>query len=174
MPPSVLSHLRPTPRAALRSLLTRLRRQKKKIVFTNGVVDILHRGHVEYLTRAKSLGDILIFGLNSDASTRRLKGPTRPIQSQNDRAAILLALEAVDFVVIFSEDTPEKLINEVRPDVLAKGADYRIAEIVGAELVKSYGGVVKRIRLTPGRSTSRLSQALKLGRQSLKKKAKRR
>lgn len=160
---------RPTPRSALPKLVQKLKRQSKKIVFTNGVVDILHRGHIEYLALAKSCGDILIFGLNSDASTRRLKGPSRPLQSQADRAAILLALESVDYVVIFGEDTPEKLIRQVRPDVLAKGADYQLSEIVGAEFVMSYGGRVKRIKLTPGRSTTRLAQALKSGRAGSRK-----
>lgn len=140
------------------SLTQRLRRRGKRIVFTNGVFDILHRGHVDYLARARKLGDVLIVGLNSDASTRRLKGAGRPIQTQADRAAILLALEAVDYVVIFGEDTPEKLIEKVRPDVLVKGADYKLDEIVGADFVKSQGGVVRRIRLTPGRSTTRITR----------------
>jgi D-beta-D-heptose 7-phosphate kinase/D-beta-D-heptose 1-phosphate adenosyltransferase len=134
----------------------RLKRQGKRIVFTNGVFDILHRGHVEYLAKARSLGDVLILGLNSDASVRRIKGPKRPLQKQTDRAAILLALESVDYVVLFGEDTPDKLIRQVKPDVLVKGADYKISEIVGAEFVRSYGGSVRRIRLTPGRSTSGL------------------
>lgn len=123
-------------------------------MFTNGVFDILHRGHVTYLDKAKSMGDVLVVGLNSDASTRRLKGNSRPYQSQRDRAVILLALEAVDLVVVFSEDTPERLIQQVKPDVLVKGADYKINEIVGADFVKGYGGKVARVRLTEGRSTS--------------------
>ncbi len=144
----------PTRKSDIVPLVRRLRRQGKRVVFTNGVFDILHRGHVAYLTRAKALGDVLIVGLNSDTSARRLKGPPRPYQKQRDRAVILLALEAVDYVVIFSQDTPEDLIRMVRPDVLVKGADYRISEIVGAEFVKSYGGKVARIRLTSGRSTT--------------------
>lgn len=134
----------------------RLRRQGKKIVFTNGVFDILHRGHVDYLGRAKSCGDVLVVGLNSDKSVRRLRGKKRPLQNQRDRAAILLSLRAVDYVVIFGEDTPDKLIRQVKPDILVKGADYKLTEIVGAEFVKSCGGRVRRIRLTPNRSTSRL------------------
>ena len=134
----------------------KLRKRRKKLVFTNGVFDIIHMGHVSYLSRAKKLGDILIIGLNSDASVRRLKGRGRPLNRQSDRAGVLAALEVVDYVVVFSEDTPEKLIGQVRPDVLVKGADYKISEIVGAEFVRSYGGKVKRIRLLPGRSTSRL------------------
>ena len=151
-------------KSRIRSLAVRLRRSGRRIVFTNGVFDILHRGHVDYLSQAKRLGDILIVGLNTDASVRRLKGKSRPVQSQRDRAAVLLALRSVDFVVLFSEDTPAKLIEQVRPDVLVKGADYKLTEIVGSELVRSYGGRVKRIRLTPGRSTSALVK--KMGRRA--------
>lgn len=145
----------------LPQLLRRLKRSRKKIVFTNGVFDILHRGHVEYLTKAKSFGDVLIVGVNSDASVRRLKGAERPVQKLADRAAILMALEAVDYVIPFSEDTPAKLIEKVRPDVLVKGADYKLSEIVGADFVHSYGGRVRRVRLTPGRSSSALLKKLK-------------
>lgn len=141
-------------RRALPAVLARLRRQGKKIVFTNGVFDILHRGHVQYLAKAKSFGDLLIVGLNSDRSVRKIKGPNRPVQSQADRAAVLLALRSVDLVVIFGEETPAKLIELIRPDILVKGADYRLSEIVGAPLVRSYGGQIRRVRLTPGRSTS--------------------
>ncbi len=141
-------------------LATKLRRSGQKIVFTNGVFDILHRGHIDYLARARAIGDVLILGLNSDASVRRLKGPARPIQAQRDRAAILLALEAVEYVVIFGEETPDRLIRQIRPDVLVKGADYRESEIVGAEFVKSCGGEVRRIRFTPGRSSSRIIKLL--------------
>ncbi|HUV30963.1 MAG TPA: D-glycero-beta-D-manno-heptose 1-phosphate adenylyltransferase [Acidobacteriota bacterium] len=140
--------------------VNRLRRRKKTIVFTNGVFDILHRGHVEYLAGAKSYGDVLIVGLNSDASARRLKGPGRPVQKQNDRAAVLLALSAVDYVVVFGENTPEKLIRQIRPDVLVKGADYKLAQIVGADFVRSSGGRVERVRLTRGQSTSALIRKL--------------
>ncbi len=141
-------------------IVRKLKRAGKKVVFTNGVFDIIHRGHVEYLTRAKSFGDVLIIGLNSDSSVRRLKGKSRPVQKQADRAIILLALKAVDYVVLFGEDRPDKLIETVRPDVLVKGADYRISEIAGAEFVKSYGGKVKRVALTKGRSTSKLLRLL--------------
>jgi len=141
-------------------LADRLRRRNLKVVFTNGVFDILHRGHVEYLAKAKALGDVLIVGLNSDASVRRLKGKSRPVQNQRDRAAILSALRSVDYVVMFGEDRPDRLIEQVRPDVLVKGADYRLSEIAGAGFVKAYGGTVRRLRLTPGRSTSRLLKRL--------------
>jgi D-glycero-beta-D-manno-heptose 1-phosphate adenylyltransferase len=132
------------------------RRKKKKIVFTNGVFDILHFGHIDYLTKAKKLGDILIIGLNTDLSVKKFKGKDRPIQNQKDRARILDALKPVDYVVLFSEETPDRLIRLVRPDILVKGADYKIAEIVGAEFVKSYGGAVRRIKLAKGRSTTNI------------------
>lgn len=151
-------------RSGIGRLSARLRRAGRKIVFTNGVFDILHRGHVDYLRQARSFGDILIVGLNSDASVRRLKSAGRPLQSQRDRAAILLALEMVDYVVIFGEDTPDKLIRQIKPAVLVKGADYKISEIVGADIVRSYGGQVKRARLTSGRSTSRIARLLARGR----------
>ena len=141
-------------RTKIAALSNRLRRNGKRVVFTNGVFDILHRGHVEYLYKAKSFGDILILGLNSDTSVRKIKGPTRPLQKQTDRAVILLALESVDYVVVFGEDTPDKLIRQIKPDVLVKGADYKISEIVGADFVRSLGGRVRRVRLTKGRSTS--------------------
>jgi rfaE bifunctional protein nucleotidyltransferase chain/domain len=149
------------PRKDILRLADRLRRRRLRIVFTNGVFDVLHRGHVEYLAKAKSLGDVLIVGLNSDASVRRLKGKSRPIQSQRDRAAILSALRSVDYVVMFGEDRPDRLIEQVKPDVLVKGADYRLSEIAGAGFVRSYGGKVRRLRLMPGRSTSRLLKKLK-------------
>ncbi|MFH1688465.1 MAG: D-glycero-beta-D-manno-heptose 1-phosphate adenylyltransferase [bacterium] len=148
------------PRNQIESLSGRLRGQGKRLVFTNGVFDILHRGHVDYLTRARALGDVLIVGLNSDASVRCLKGPSRPWQPQSDRAFILLGLKAVDFVVIFGEETPARLIRQVRPDVLVKGADYRLDEIVGADYVLGLGGRVERIRLTRNRSSSALMQKL--------------
>jgi rfaE bifunctional protein nucleotidyltransferase chain/domain len=135
-------------RTKIAALAARLKRGGKRVVFTNGVFDILHRG---YLAKAKSLGDVLILGLNSDASVRRIKGSTRPLQRQSDRAVILLALESVDYVVIFGEDTPDKLIRQIKPDILVKGADYKVSEIVGADFVRSHGGSVRRIRLTPGR-----------------------
>jgi len=147
-------------RADIASLCRHLRRTGKRVVFTNGVFDVLHRGHVEYLTRAKRMGQVLVVGLNSDASVRRIKGNSRPVQNQTDRAIILLALEAVDYVVFFGEDRPDKLIRAVRPDVLVKGADYRIEEIAGADFVKSYGGRIARIRLTRGRSTSSILKKL--------------
>lgn len=148
-------------RADCALMAKKLKRAGLKVVFTNGVFDLLHRGHIDYLAKARRLGDILIVGLNSDASVRRLKGAARPLQSQSDRAAILLALEAVDYVVVFGEQRPDRLIEQIRPDVLVKGADYKLSEIAGADFVRSYGGLVKRIRLLPGRSTSNIIARLK-------------
>jgi D-beta-D-heptose 7-phosphate kinase/D-beta-D-heptose 1-phosphate adenosyltransferase len=133
-----------------------LRRRGKTVVFTNGTFDIIHRGHVEYLAKAKRLGDVLIVGLNTDASIRRIKGKGRPINSKSDRAAVLAALVPVDYVCFFGENTPHKVISIVKPDVLVKGADWKIDAIVGRDTVEDNGGVVRRIRLTPGRSTSRI------------------
>jgi D-glycero-beta-D-manno-heptose 1-phosphate adenylyltransferase len=147
------------PRTKIAALCDRLRRRGKKIVFTNGVFDIIHMGHISYLTKAKAFGDILIIGLNTDSSVRKIKGPTRPINRQADRAGVLSALACVDYVVYFSEETPERLIGQVRPDVLVKGADYELNEIVGAEFVLSHGGKVRRIGLLRGRSTSRILKA---------------
>jgi len=125
-----------------------------KTVFTNGCFDILHRGHVEYLQKAKTFGDKLIIGLNSDASVRRLKGETRPIQDQESRKIILEALRCVDEVIIFDEDTPYELIKKIQPDVLVKGADYKPDDIIGYDIVKAKGGEVCTIEFVEGHSTS--------------------
>ncbi|HBO84053.1 MAG: glycerol-3-phosphate cytidylyltransferase [Deltaproteobacteria bacterium GWC2_42_11] len=138
----------------LKTLLKRLRRQNKKIVFTNGCFDIIHAGHVRYLKGAKRLGDMLIVGLNSDSSVRKIKGDFRPLIHQKERAEVLSALEPVNYVVIFNETTPLKLIKNISPDVLVKGADWRGHEIVGSDYVKAAGGRIARIRLVKGRSTS--------------------
>jgi D-glycero-beta-D-manno-heptose 1-phosphate adenylyltransferase len=139
---------------ALRTVRNRCRRQGRTVVFTNGTFDILHRGHVEYLARARALGDVLIVGLNTDASIRRIKGKGRPVNSNRDRAAVLAGLAAVDYVCFFGADTPERLIRSLLPDVLVKGSDWKEGEIVGSDVVRAHGGVVRRIRLTPGRSTT--------------------
>ncbi len=128
----------------------------KKIVFTNGCFDLLHIGHVRYLQEAKSLGDFLFVGINTDDSVKKLKGPTRPIQNENDRAEILAALAAVDFVALFGEETPENLIHMVRPDILVKGGDWPIEKIVGAKYVMSYGGSVQSLKFIEGRSTTNI------------------
>ena len=130
------------------------RPREERVVFTNGCFDILHRGHVEYLHTARSLGDRLILGLNGDDSVRRLKGEGRPVNGYDDRATVLAGLEAVDAVVRFDDDTPLKLIEALLPDVLVKGGDYRPEEIVGAREVAEAGGEVVVAPLVPGRSTS--------------------
>ncbi len=140
-----------------------LKRRKKIVVFTNGCFDVIHSGHAVYLDRARKLGDFLIVGLNTDKSVRRLKGKNRPIMSFRDRALLLSYLLPVDLVVGFGEDTPLNLINHLKPDILAKGADYRVSEIVGAPQVKSWGGRVVRIPLIKGRSTSQIIKKLNPG-----------
>ncbi len=140
----------------IEAALAPYRAQNKKIVFTNGVFDLLHVGHVRYLQEAQRLGDILFIGVNADASVKRLKGPTRPIQNESDRAEILAALKAVEFTVIFTEDTPENLIHLVRPDILVKGGDWKIETIVGAPFVMSYGGQVMSLQFVDGRSTTKI------------------
>jgi rfaE bifunctional protein, domain II len=140
----------------IESVLAPLRTQKKKIVFTNGCFDLLHVGHVRYLQEAKALGDVLVVGINSDASVKRLKGPTRPVQNESDRAEILAALGAVDMTVIFTEDTPENLIHAVKPDILVKGGDWAIDQIVGAPFVMANGGQVMSLQFIDGKSTTKI------------------
>jgi len=133
-----------------------------RLVFTNGVFDLLHAGHAAYLADARSHGDALLVGVNSDASARRLgKGAERPLMPQEDRAYLLLALRSVDAVVFFDEDTPLELVRALQPDVLAKGADYTVEQIVGAREVLAAGGRVERIPLLPGRSTTALVERLR-------------
>jgi D-beta-D-heptose 7-phosphate kinase/D-beta-D-heptose 1-phosphate adenosyltransferase len=139
----------------------------EKIVFTNGVFDLLHRGHVEYLEEARALGDRLVIGVNSDASVRRLKGPTRPIVPAVERAELLAALASVDLVVVFAEDTPEAIIRAVEPDVLVKGGDWALDAIVGRELVESRGGRVLTIPMRAGHSTSALVRRILEGKSAL-------
>jgi len=140
---------------SLKKLLKELKKRKgRKIVFTNGCFDILHAGHVRYLKKAKSLGDMLVLGLNSDSSVRNIKGKGRPIVNQKDRAEVVSSLSPVDYVVIFNEPTPIKLIEAVKPGILVKGADWKRGKIVGENFMKSYGGRVARIRLFEGRSTT--------------------
>ena len=129
---------------------------KEKIVFTNGCFDILHPGHIHILDQAKSYGDMLIVGLNSDNSIKRLKGPTRPKVSQNDRLKILSSIKFVDYVVLFEEETPLKLIEKIKPNFLVKGGDYILEDIVGREFVENNGGQVKIVKLLEGHSSSSL------------------
>lgn len=133
---------------------------KKKIVFTNGTFDILHRGHVTYLEKARAAGDLLVVGVNSDSSVRSYKGPGRPVNPQADRLFVLAALQCVDYVVLFSEPTPLRLILRLQPDVLAKGADWKLKDIVGAPEVLSRGGQVKRIQFVKGRSSTKVINRL--------------
>lgn len=128
--------------------------QGKKVVFTNGCFDILHVGHITYLNEAKKLGDVLIIGLNSDASVRRLKGESRPVNSQIDRALVLDALRSVDYVSIFNEDTPFELLEGIVPDVLVKGGDYKKEDVVGGDIVTKNGGDVVIIPFVNGKSTT--------------------
>jgi rfaE bifunctional protein nucleotidyltransferase chain/domain len=130
------------------------------VVFTNGVFDLLHRGHCEYLAASRAAGDLLIVGLNSDASVRRIKGEKKPIVPEADRAYVLSQLGAVDYVVLFDEDTPQRLIAELLPDVLVKGADYTLDGIVGRAEVEQAGGRVLRITLTPGKSSTNIMQTI--------------
>ncbi|HEY0155601.1 MAG TPA: D-glycero-beta-D-manno-heptose 1-phosphate adenylyltransferase [Longimicrobium sp.] len=140
-------------------LIARLGRPRsERVVFTNGCFDVLHRGHVEYLESARGLGDLLVVGLNTDDSVRRLKGPSRPVNPEDDRAYVLAGLAAVDYVTFFAEDTPRDLIIALLPDVLVKGGDYRKEDIVGGAEVEAAGGEVVVAPLVPGRSTTAILQ----------------
>ncbi len=151
--------------AELAERLSALQAAGGKVVFTNGCFDLLHVGHVRYLAEARGLGDCLVVGLNTDTSVRRLKGAAgRPVVPEERRAEVLASLEAVDHVVLFDEDTPERLIGELRPDVLVKGADWALTDIVGREIVEARGGRVVRVATTPGVSTSALIEAIQRGR----------
>jgi len=136
------------------TIRSKLKASNKKVVFTNGVFDLIHSGHVDYLSKAKILGDVLIVGLNSDDSVKRIKGDKRPILKQEERAFILSNLKPVDYVVLFDEDTPEKLISEIIPDILVKGADWAVEKIVGKEIVERNGGKVMNIEFVNNQSTS--------------------
>ena len=135
-------------------LIKQYKQKNKKTVFTNGCFDILHIGHVRYLKESSKCGDILIIGLNSDASVKRLKGPTRPINNESDRAELLSELGFVDYVVIFDEDTPEKLLDDLKPDIYTKGADYTLETLPEAKTVLKNGGKVEFIKLVEGKSTT--------------------
>lgn len=144
----------------LNNLILKWREENKKIVFTNGCFDLLHLGHVDYLAKAKDLGDRLIIGVNTDSSVKRLKGKNRPLQDENSRLHILAALHSVDAVVLFDEDTPYELIKKIQPDILVKGADYKIENIVGYDIVTSRGGSVKTIEFIEGYSTTNIEQRI--------------
>ena len=134
----------------------KLKEENKKVVFTNGVFDLIHAGHVDYLAKSRALGDVLIVGLNSDSSVTRIKGDKRPILKEKERAFVLSNLKPVDFVTMFDEDTPARLIDELIPDILVKGADWAIDKIVGREVVEANGGAVKTIEFVNDQSTSKI------------------
>lgn len=137
------------------------RKENKKIVFTNGCFDIIHQGHIDYLSKAKDLGNILIIGLNTDASVRNIKGKTRPIQDEKSRAIILASMQFVDAIVFFSDSTPYSLIKAVQPDILVKGADYKKEDIVGYDIVSQRGGEIITIEFLEGYSTSNIERKIK-------------
>ena len=156
-----MSSLSPEPKkvrtlAGLQPVLSKYRKAGKKIVFTNGCFDVLHLGHTRYLQKARALGDILVVGMNTDFSVRKLKGPGRPVNGEKNRAEVLAALACVNFVVLFSEPTPQKLIQAIRPDLLIKGGDWKIKDIAGGPFVASYGGRVRTIPFVKGFSTTGL------------------
>lgn len=138
------------------AIVTQEKAAGKTIVFTNGCFDIIHAGHVRYLTGARALGDCLIVGLNSDESVRSLKGPSRPVNGQADRAEVLAGLKAVDYVVVFHEKTAETLVTEIKPDIYAKGGDYKVAELPEAKVVEACGGRIVLIPEVKGRSSSNI------------------
>ena len=149
------------PQLAAQLNMLRNGNQPPKVVFTNGCFDLIHQGHVEYLSKARDLGDLLVVGLNSDASVSRLKGPARPISHQESRAWVLAAFSFVDYVVLFEEDTPLRLIETLCPDVLVKGGDYDRSNVVGADFVEAHGGRLELIPLVPGQSTTNLVNRMK-------------
>lgn len=146
--------------AKLENMLSLWRFQDKKIVFTNGCFDILHRGHIEYLSKAADLGDVLIVGLNTDSSVSRIKGPKRPVVDEQSRALLLAALHFTTSIVLFDESTPYELIKHVQPDILVKGKDYKAEEVVGYDIVTAKGGKVETIELVEGFSTTGILQKL--------------
>ena len=149
--------------ARLKGVIDKLRKQGGRIAFTNGCFDILHYGHIKYLQDAKGAGDVLVLGLNSDASVKRIKGKKRPVNRQIDRLRVLAALSCVDYITVFNQDTPLRLIKLLRPDILIKGGDWETDKIIGAEFVKSYGGRVLTIPYLKGYSTTGLIARLKDG-----------
>ena len=149
--------------ATLERTLARRRAEGAHVVFTNGCFDLLHPGHVRYLAAARALGDVLVVGLNGDASVRRLKGAGRPVLGVEERAEVLAALAAVDHLIVFDDDTPQALIAALAPDVLVKGADWACEDIVGRDVVLARGGRVERVDLVPGVSTSEIIRRIRTG-----------
>lgn len=148
-------------RAEIKKIREQLRKQNKKVVFTNGCFDLIHSGHVDYLVKAKEMGDILILALNSDTSIKRIKGNARPILEEDERAFIVSNLKPVDYVTFFDEDTPAEIIADLIPDVLVKGADWAIDKIVGRKVVEASGGEVKTIKFVNNQSTSNIINIIK-------------
>lgn len=148
-------------REEIKKIRTQFKSEGKKVVFTNGVFDLIHSGHVDYLVKAKEMGDVLILALNSDSSVKRIKGNKRPILEQNERAFIVSNLKPVDYVTFFEEDTPAEIISDLIPDVLVKGADWAIDKIVGREVVEVNGGEVKNIKFINDQSTSNIINIIK-------------
>lgn len=147
-------------REELKKVRAQLRTEKKKVVFTNGCFDLIHSGHVDYLIKSKQLGDVLIVGLNTDESVRRIKGAKRPILKQDERAFIISNLKPVDYVTFFDEDTPAEIIADLIPDILVKGADWSLDKIVGRDVVEANGGEVKTIEFVNDQSTSKIIQTI--------------
>ena len=145
----------------LDNIIKKLKAENKKIVFTNGCFDILHAGHVRYLKESKKFGDILIVGLNSDVSVKKIKGESRPINPEMDRAEVLAGLEAVNYIVLFDETSPVKLLEEIKPDIYTKGADYTVETLPEAKTVLSYGGKIEFIKFLEGRSTTKIIDKIK-------------
>lgn len=145
----------------LQEVVKKLKNDNKKIVVTNGCFDILHAGHVRYLKESKKYGDVLIVGLNSDSSVKALKGPERPINNEMDRAEVLSGLESVDYVVLFSEKSPVKLLDTIKPDIYTKGADYTVETLPEADIVMKNGGEIKFIKLVEGKSTTKIIDKIK-------------
>lgn len=150
-------------RKAAQELIDKLKKEGNKVVFTNGCFDILHVGHMRYLEEAKAFGDYLFVGVNSDESVRRLKGPTRPINNELDRAELLAGLKSVDFTVIFTEDTPVELIEELKPSIHIKGGDYKKEDLPETKVVESYGGEVYIVSLVEGKSTTNVVKKIQKG-----------
>jgi rfaE bifunctional protein nucleotidyltransferase chain/domain len=150
-------------RIQLKKILSRLKAARKKIVFTNGCFDILHRGHVSLLEKAKGFGDVLVVAVNTDSSVRKIKGSGRPLNSLSDRLRVLAAIEAADYVTWFAEKDPARIIKELRPDVIVKGGDWRASDIVGREFVRLYGGRVKTVPYVKGCSTTSFIAAVRSG-----------
>lgn len=150
-------------RKEAQEFIDKLKKEGKKIVFTNGCFDILHVGHMRYLEEAKSFGDYLFVGVNSDESVRRLKGPTRPINNEQDRAELLAGLKSVDYTVVFTEDTPVELIEELKPSIHIKGGDYKKEDLPETKVVESYGGEVYIVSLVEGKSTTNVVKKIQKG-----------